>query len=401
MPYRKRASATDRAHGIGDIAAGWFMPLFSILSIDGGGIRGIIPAMILAEIERRTGHRIAEMFDLIAGTSTGGILALGLTVPQEQNRKRPRYEASQLVSFYEEDGKEIFHSFWRNVVSLHGLMEERYPSEPIERVLRKYLGDQTRMSQALTEVLITSYEIETCRPFFFTRRNARAKRAGRFDPRMWEVARSTTAAPAYFAPYQIKRSARSHLPPLTFIDAGVFLNNPTLCAYTEAVSMRSGPRTATPTDGQPGGSKQSERPVEVRSDAGAQSNDVDYLVLSLGTGELNAPIRYEDAKNWGTLRWARPLIDIACDGGSDMVDGQMRQLTHLMKRPYLYYRFQPSLSEGLSAMDDTSPRNIEDLKRRAESIFDDPEKLEKIENLCRLLGQRFDRTSLPGSESVR
>jgi patatin-like phospholipase/acyl hydrolase len=67
--------------------------------------------MILAEVEQRTGHRIAEMFDLIAGTSTGGILALGLTVPHEQNGKRPQYKASQLVSFYEEDGKEIFHSF--------------------------------------------------------------------------------------------------------------------------------------------------------------------------------------------------------------------------------------------------------------------------------------------------
>src|SRR5579883_525464 len=179
-PERMRASVTVRTPCFRTNAVGWFMPLFTILSIDGGGIRGIIPAMILAEIERRTGRRIAEMFDLIAGTSTGGILALGLTVPQEPTGKRPRYEASQLVSFYEEDGKEIFRSFWRDVVSLHGLVEERYPSEPIEGVLQKYLGEQTRLSQALTEVLITSYEIETCRPFFFTRRKARAKRGMRF-----------------------------------------------------------------------------------------------------------------------------------------------------------------------------------------------------------------------------
>ena len=111
-------------------------------------------------------------------------------------------------------------------------------------------------------------------------------------------------------------------------------------------------------------------------------------MLSLGTGEINAPIRYEDAKNWGTLRWARPLIDIAYDGGSDTVDGQMRQLMHVVKRPYFYFRFQPSLSEGVSALDDTSDRNIEDLKRRAELVFDDPEKSEKIENLCKLLKQR-------------
>jgi uncharacterized protein len=76
------------------------MSLFTILSIDGGGIRGIIPAMVLADIERRTGRRIAELFDLIAGTSTGGVLALGLSVPEEPTGTRPRFEASQLVTFY-------------------------------------------------------------------------------------------------------------------------------------------------------------------------------------------------------------------------------------------------------------------------------------------------------------
>ena len=153
--------------------------------------------MVLAEIERRTGRRTAELFDLIAGTSTGGILALGSTVADEQSGTRPKFEASQLVSFYEEDGKEIFRSFWRDVVSLHGLMEERYPLEPIEAVLRKYLGEETKLSQALTEILITSYEIETCRPYLFTRRKARTTRGERFDPRMWEVARATTAAPPF------------------------------------------------------------------------------------------------------------------------------------------------------------------------------------------------------------
>lgn len=366
------------------------MSLFTILSIDGGGIRGIIPAMVLTEIERRTGRRIAELFDLIAGTSTGGVLALGLTVPVGPTEKKPRFEASQLVTLYEEDGKEIFRSFWRNVVSLHGLMEERYPSEPIEGVLQKYLGEETRLSQALTEIMITSYEIETCRPYLFTRRKARATRGGRFDPLMWEVARSTTAAPTYFAPFQIKRPKRSHMPPLAFIDAGVFVNNPTLCAYVEALSMHSQAAAEASTDGQPGASKQSERPVEALSGAPVGADCPEYLVLSLGTGELNTPIRYEDAQNWGTLRWARPLIDIAYDGSSDTVDTQMRLLMHAVKKPYRYYRFQASLREGISAMDDTSDRHIDDLKRRGESIFEDPEKLEKIENLCQHLGRRFN-----------
>lgn len=355
-------------------------------------MRGIIPAMILAEIEQRTGRRIAEMFDMIAGTSTGGILTLGLTVPHPREKNKPRYDASQMVSFYEADGKEIFRSFWRDVVSIHGLIEERYPAGPIESVLQKYLGEETRLSQALTEVVITSYEIETCRPFMFTRRKARARRGRRFDPRMWEVARSTTAAPTYFAPFQIRRSKSSHLPPLTFIDAGVFLNNPTLCAYTEAVSMHS-QRGDTQSETHRADSMQSERPVEAQSADHADAADVDYLVLSLGTGELNTPIRYETARDWGTLRWARPFIDIAYDGASDTVDGQMRRLMHVVKKPYLYYRIQPILKDGMNTLDDTSERNMVDLKRRAESIFDDPEKLEKIEKLCKLLTLRFDKTS--------
>ena len=337
------------------------------------------------------------MFDLIAGTSTGGILGLGLTVPQHKDADKPRYRASQLVSFYEDDGKEVFHAFWQNVFSLRGLINEKYSSERFESVLRKYLGDDTRLSEAITEVLITSYEIESCRPFFFTRRKARAKRTGRLNPRMWEVARCTSAAPTFFAPFQIKRPRSSHLPPLTFIDAGVFVNNPTLCAYAEAVGVHHRPLDDSSVDVSPGGSKQSDRPVEVKSGNTEPNGELEYVVVSLGTGELNSQIQYEEAKRWGTIHWARPLVDIAYDGSSDTVDGQMRKLMHVVKRPYLYYRFQPSLSEANNALDDTSKSNIRDLKRRAEMIFDDPEKLEKLENLCRLLRQRVaeSKTAAP------
>ncbi len=345
--------------------------------------------MILAELERRTGYRVAQMFDLIAGTSTGGVLALGLCIPQTTESDRPKYKASQLVSFYEEDGKEVFHSFWQSIASLRGLIDEKYPSERFEKVLRRYMGDETKLSEAITDVLITAYEIESCRPFFFTRRKARAKKADRFNPRMWEVARSTSAAPTYFAPFQIKRARNSRLPPLTLIDAGVFVNNPALCAYAEAVNMHHCGHDAASRDALPGGSKQSERPVEVQSESEPEPQNCEYVVLSLGTGELNVRIRYEDARRWGTLHWARPLIDIAYDGSSDTVDGQMRHLVHVVKHPYLYYRFQPSLSEANNALDDASKWNIQDLKRRAASIFDDPEKLEKIENLCKLLQRRM------------
>ena len=78
-----------------------------ILSIDGGGVRGLIPAMILVEIEKRTGRPIHTMFDLMAGTSTGAVLALGLVKPTEDGS--PKFSAHDMLRFYQKDGKEIFH----------------------------------------------------------------------------------------------------------------------------------------------------------------------------------------------------------------------------------------------------------------------------------------------------
>ena len=80
--------------------------MVKILSIDGGGIRGIIPAIVLAEIERRTGRPTAQLFDLVAGTSTGGILALGLTIPKTTGA--PLYTARSLAEMYEREGSRIF-----------------------------------------------------------------------------------------------------------------------------------------------------------------------------------------------------------------------------------------------------------------------------------------------------
>jgi uncharacterized protein len=89
----------------------------NVLSIDGGGIRGIIPAMVLADLEQRTGRRISSMFQLLAGTSTGGILALGLTQPGSDGQ--PEYRASQLVELYEREGRNIFkRSLWHRATAL-------------------------------------------------------------------------------------------------------------------------------------------------------------------------------------------------------------------------------------------------------------------------------------------
>ncbi|MDJ0736642.1 MAG: patatin-like phospholipase family protein [Nostocaceae cyanobacterium] len=133
------------------------MKTIKILSIDGGGIRGIIPAVILSEIEEKTGKRIAELFDFIAGTSTGGILTLGLTKPDAQGQ--PQYTANHLIKLYEIEGKKIFHRSDAITEKMSPIWRRKFPSNGIEGVLQEYFGD-TLLSQALKEVLITSYDAE-------------------------------------------------------------------------------------------------------------------------------------------------------------------------------------------------------------------------------------------------
>ena len=98
-----------------------------VLALDGGGIRGLIPAHVLKEIETHTGRPISEMFDLIAGTSTGGILALGLTKPGQHGK--PQFTANDMCDLYLNEGTSIFpHSTFQEVKTLHGLADARYPA---------------------------------------------------------------------------------------------------------------------------------------------------------------------------------------------------------------------------------------------------------------------------------
>src|SRR4051812_29972527 len=143
----------------------------NVLSVDGGGIRGVIPAMVLSNLEERTGRHTSELFDLIAGTSTGGIIALVLTAPGAGGK--PRWTANDLVDLYLSTGPRIFHhTIGRMLESGLGLLDEKYDAQPLAAVLAQYLGD-ARVSQAVTDVMVTSYDLEHRKPFFFKSDRAR------------------------------------------------------------------------------------------------------------------------------------------------------------------------------------------------------------------------------------
>src|SRR5215217_2723426 len=205
-------------------------PPVKVLCIDGGGIRGLIPALVLSEIERRTGRRTAELVDLVAGTSTGGILACALTRPGADGR--PLYSADELAGIYIEEGPRIFHrSLLKRIFSLEGWVDERYDDAGLNAALLRYLADG-RLSEALTDVLVTAYDIQDRFAFFF--RSARARTDPTYDFPLFQVARATSAAPSYFEPAEATDVAAARTYPL--IDGGIFAVNPSLCAYADVVA---------------------------------------------------------------------------------------------------------------------------------------------------------------------
>jgi patatin-like phospholipase/acyl hydrolase len=304
-----------------------------VLSIDGGGIRGIIPAMVLAEIEERTGKQIAELFDLVAGTSTGGIMALGLTKPGQDGG--PEHSAEKLLELYETEGGKIFSiPVWHRIHSAGGLAEEKYPATGIEEVAQKYFGDR-RLAEALTEVLVTAYEVEGRATWFFKRRHARDENREGDNFLMREIARATSAAPTYFEPFLVEGGPHDKC---ALIDGGVHSNNPAMCAYVEARKIHP--------------------------------EENDFLVVSLGTGELTRSLPYEEVKGWGLALWAQPILNVVFDGVADTVDYQLRELLSTEEgEARRYYRFQTQLDIGKDDMDDASRTNIAALKVKAREII--------------------------------
>lgn len=208
-----------------------------ILSIDGGGIRGILPGVILARLEKKLqeqkgyeNKRIADMFDFIAGTSTGGILTLFYLTP-DSSGKKVKYSAQEAVNMYLDRGDEIFDvSIKQKLTSGFGLTDEKYNSTELEEALNDNFKD-IKLNQLLKPCIITAYNIREGKPHFFTQHDAR-KDVNNFKVK--DVARATSAAPTYFEVARIKNEIGT---PFPLIDGGVFANNPALVAYSEVRNM--------------------------------------------------------------------------------------------------------------------------------------------------------------------
>lgn len=320
--------------------------IHKILSIDGGGIRGIIPAIVLAEIERRSGQSIVNLFDLIAGSSTGGILAMALNTPDEQGN--PRFTAEEVARLYEVEGSTIFsRTMWHTMQSLNSITTVKYPAQGIDSVLDYCFGD-LNLSDALGNVLVTSYEIQRRQPWFFRSRKARESEGCNF--RMHDVVRASTAAPTYFEPAQVFHPEADEY--FALIDGAMQANNPALSAYVEARDKN--PDTS------------------------------DFLLLSLGTGDTKEPINFEEARQWGLAGWSQHLLDIVFDAMSSTVDYHVRRLLPISKDGVQhYYRFQTRLEPASDDLDNISPQNIDMLKQLAYDLVEEND--ERIDRIVDML----------------
>jgi len=315
--------------------------LIRILSIDGGGIRGIIPGQILVKLEQKLNEaeekkgnknpeaRIADYFDLVAGSSTGGILTCALLCPQSGHALKSKFTAQQVVDLYLKYGKQIFkRRFKQKIRSLFGWTDEKFSAASLYNKLEEYFGE-TMLSELRKPCVITSYDIERRHGHFFAQHDA--KKMPDYNFKVKDVARSTSAAPTYFECASIKSAEDVTC---YLIDGGVFVNNPALCAYAEARQLFK---------------------------IGAK----DMLILSLGTGSADKSFLYKKARNWGKIGWLRPLIDIMMSGAAEVVNFQLKQIYETVKAKGQYVRINPNLKDNANIkpeMDDVSDENITALK---------------------------------------
>ena len=283
---------------------------YRILSLDGGGMRGVLSAKILEIFEDLIKQPLHEYFDLIAGTSTGSILAAGIA--KKKNSK-------QLVDLYVDNGNRIFPytGLWGylnlkrrwKLIRNSGFSAPKFSHKGIKRVLQEQFGNTT-LSQinndSLPKLIITSYDTNSRSPLIFKSWNN-----GRFpDIFLWETCVCSASAPTFFPAYRIVDSNK-----ITYsaIDGGVGANNPAACAIAEAIRL---------------GQK-----VE------------DITVLSIGTGDLAKGFPYNQVRHWGVLQWAGHLVDLLMDAPLDIHEYIARQLIcsgHKSSNRYL--RLQPKLT---------------------------------------------------------
>ncbi|KAL6131275.1 hypothetical protein ACLB2K_069651 [Fragaria x ananassa] len=332
-----------------------------ILSIDGGGMRGILSGKALAYLENalklKSGNpdaRIADYFDVSAGAGVGGIFTAMLFATRDNSR--PIFKADDTWRFLVDQGKRFYNGragssggFLRWFIrggSGSASGSTAAATAGLEKTMREAFKDNDRsltLRDTLKPVLIPCYDLSSTAPFLFSRADALETES--YDFRLWEVCRATSAEPGMFEPVQM-RSVNNQTRCLA-VDGGLAMSNPTAAAITHVLHNKQ----------------------EFPFVRGVE----DLLVLSIGSGQfLEASHEYEQVKRWKAKEWARPMARISGDGSADLVD-QSVAMAFAQSGSSNYVRIQANATSlgrcGPNVDTDPSPSNVKMLVGLAEDML--------------------------------
>jgi len=335
-----------------------------VLSIDGGGIKGIIPATILSYLEKQITilkeselqdsierEHIIDYIDLVAGTSTGALIGGMMVLPSDY---KSLYNMDDITKQYLDLGEVIFKSsFINKIKTLFGFIGPKYPATNIEKPLLK-IFDHYKLGESWRPCMFTGYDIDKRRVNIYTSHDVTRKYANYY---LKDILRGTTAAPTYFPPAYFRDGID-----INFIaDGGVFSNNPSMCAYVEASKM-----------------------IAIKHPNLNPFDPTNILFISLGTGNAgHKSFKYKKAKRWGMIQWVIPIIDILMSSSVDIVSYEMNKLFEGFKTPTSYYRIDPQIIYGSDTMDDGSLENMKALIKDANKYI--IENKEMLDNLAKII----------------
>jgi uncharacterized protein len=360
----------------------YFQGSFRTLSIDGGGARGMIPAVILKELERRSGKRICELFDRICGTSTGSILACGLSAPKAVGSREPRHRARDIVELYRTLGASIFSrgSFNETVVNPMNELLGRstswiatHPGETISTIkdiwhrvnsplhdinklafkLYQELGE-LKMEDAITELFVYAYDIGSRTPEILGSSESTIPGARNYSKfRMYQAATASSAAVPFFAPYNVWRNPT----PPTEIPSAFGFTYPDVSGTGDNFDLVDG------GNGGLGNPSMFALLEETPKSAGRN-----HVLVSLGTGHSTSPVPPE-SKSWGFVQWlgeGGELLKCAFDGEADVTDESLRKM---LLKDATYFRWQPSIPEEFAFLDEGSHEDMGALEDLAQAFI--------------------------------
>lgn len=332
-----------------------------VLSIDGGGIRGLISAEILSWLETEIGRPLSSCFDLIAGTSSGSVIAGGLAVGPDGQQL---VSAKDLPVFFTQDGPNIFRPKPFPVVNaIRWLLGPKHNIGDLRKVLERQARDLT-LSQIRNNILLTAYDMRLGRPVMFQSWLAGTldhpavthRQAGRglteFCPtqcegdsedfRLVDAMLASTSVPTYFAPIRIPRRGNEHY---ALIDGFVYAINPVVSAYFAARRLYGPSR-------------------RVR-------------ILSVGTGKYEKQYSYDMIKGWGAAKWLRPILQVFPDGMSDASETYMQWMSEVADVDYFrvsaVFDMERYAENPSPDMDDASPENLRKLTETGKRLIEQNE----------------------------